>query len=214
KRDGVFGFTAKKGQRLVIEGQAGKLDSRMDAPLAVSDAAGKPIVSNGDYFGRDPLVDFIVPADGEYLATVHDLSYRGGHPYRLVVTDRPQVENVFPRAVRAGRPVELSVFGRNLGRGARSSTWRIFDLPLDERKTMVTPPEDLLTLGASRFLDHPTDHSVLPTAAPCPLTGWQPRLRLGDTQVNGPPLLLTDTPVTGEVEPNDTQETAQRVTLP
>src|SRR5262249_57581928 len=111
KRDGVFGFTAKKGQRLVIEGQAGKLDSRMDATLAVSDAAGKPIVSNGDYFGRDPLVDFIAPADGDYLATVHDLSYRGGQPYRLIVTDRPHVENVFPRAVQPRRPPQLLVFG-------------------------------------------------------------------------------------------------------
>ncbi|MBI1917388.1 MAG: PPC domain-containing protein [Planctomycetes bacterium] len=213
-RDDVFRFTAKKGQRLVVECQAGKLDSTMDATLAVTDVAGKPIVANGDYFGRDPLVDFVAPADGDYFATVHDLSYRGGQPYRLIVTDRPQIENVFPRAVQAGRPVELSVFGRNLGRVARPSPWRIFDLPLDELKTAVTPPEDVLTFGAYRFLDHPTDHSVLPTAATCTLTGWQPRLKLGDTQVNGPPLLLTDTPVTLETEPNDTQETAQAIMLP
>src|SRR5262249_39508151 len=192
----------------------GKLDSMMDATLAVSDGAGKPIVSNGDYFGRDPLVDFVAPADGDYLATVHDLSYRGGQPYRLIVTDRPHVENVFPRAVQAGRPAELSVFGRNLGRGAKPSPWRIFDLPLDERKTTVTPPEDVLDVGAYRFLDHPTDHSVLPTAATCTLTGWQPRLKLGDTQVQAPPMLLTDIPVTLEVEPNDTQETAQAIKLP
>src|SRR5262245_9894561 len=213
-RDDVFHFTAKKGQRLVIECQAGKLDSMMDATLAVTDAAGKPIVSNGDYFGRDPLVDFVAPAEGDYLVTVHDLSYRGGHPYRLLVTDRPQVENAFPRAVRAGGPVELSVFGRNFGHGAKSSLWLIFDLPLDQEKLSITPPEALPRSGAYRSLDHPTDHSVLPTAATCTLTGWQPRLKFGDIQVNGPPLLLTDTPVTMEVEPNDTQEKAQPIKLP
>src|SRR5262249_23662147 len=114
-REDVYLFAAKQGQRIVVECQAGKLDSPMDATLALTSADGKPLVSNGGYYGRDPLVDFVAPADGDYLVKLHDLSYRGGYPYRLIVSDRPQVENVFPRAVQAGKETELSVFGRNLG---------------------------------------------------------------------------------------------------
>ncbi len=213
-REDVYRFAAKKGQRVVVECQAGKLDSPMDATLTLTTADGKPLVSNGDYYGRDPLVDFVAPADGDYLVRLHDLSYRGGYPYRLIVSDRPQVENVFPRAVRAGQATELSVFGRNLGAGARPSPWRVFGLPLDEGRLTVKPPADVLDRGAYRFLEHPTDHSVLPTAATCTLRGFQVRPRFGDALANAQTLLVVDTPVTAEAEPNDTPDTAQRVTLP
>jgi hypothetical protein len=213
-RDDVYRFAAKRGQRLVIECQAGKLDSPMDATLGLTTADGKPLASNGDYYGRDPLVDFIAPADGDYLVKLHDLSYRGGYPYRLIVSDRPQVENVFPRAVRSGQSTELSVFGRNLGAGSKPSPWRIFDLPLDESRMTVTPPADVLDLGAYCFFEHPTDHSVLPTAATCTLRGFQVRPRFGDVFANAQTLLVVDTPVTLEAEPNDTPEKAQPITLP
>jgi hypothetical protein len=213
-REDVYRFAAKKGQRVVVECQAGKLDSPMDATLALTTAAGRPLVSNGDYYGRDPLVDFVPPEDGDYLVKVHDLSFRGGFPYRLIVTDRPQVENVFPRAVQVGKSAEMTAFGRNLGPGSRPSPWRVFDLPLDEARLTVTPPADVFDLGAYRFFEHPTDHSVLPTAATCTLRGFQFRPKFGDTFANAQTLVLVDTPVTLEAEPNDTPEQAQPIKLP
>jgi hypothetical protein len=213
-RDDVYRITARKGQRIVVECQAGKLDSPMDATLALTTADGKPLLSNGDYYGRDPLVDFVAPADGDYLVKLHDLSYRGGYPYRLIISDRPQVENIFPRAVQAGRATELSVFGRNLGAGSKPSPWRSFDLPLDQGQLTVTPPADVLDLGAYRFFEHPTNHSVLPTAATCTLRGFQVRPEFGGAYANAQTLLVVDTPVSREVEPNDTAETAQAVMLP
>jgi hypothetical protein len=213
-RDDIYRFAAKKGQRVVIECQAGKLDSPLDATLNLTTADGKPLASNGDYYGRDPLVDFVAPADGDYLVRLHDLSYRGGFPYRLIVSDRPQVENVFPRAAQADRASELSVFGRNLGPGSKPSAWRVFDLPLDEARMTVKPPADIPSLGAYRFFEHPTDHSVLPTAATCTLRGFQVRPKFGDAFANAQTLLVVDTPVTLEAEPNDTPDQAQPITLP
>jgi hypothetical protein len=217
-REDVFRFTARKGQRIVVQCQAGKLDSAMDATLSLSSVAGKLLASNGDYYGRDPLIDFIAPEEGDYLVRLHDLSFRGGFPYRLLISDRPQVENVFPRAVQLGRPAELSVFGRNLGKSVKPSAWRIFDLPLDQARLTVTPPTDASALGAYRFFEHPTDHSVLPTAATCTLSGFQFQPKFGDgpadAVANAQTLVLVDTPVTVEVEPNDTPEKAQPIKLP
>ena len=39
------------------------------------------------------------------------------------------------------------------------------DLPLDALTETVTPPEDVFSRGLFRFAEHPTGHSVLPTAA-------------------------------------------------
>jgi hypothetical protein len=210
----VFRIALKKGKRIVIECQAARLDSALDATLTLTDAAGKQLASNGDYFGRDPLLDFIAPGDGDYFVSVHDLSFRGGHPYRLIVSDLPQVENVFPRAVQAGRAASLTVLGRNLGSGAKPSRWKVQDLPLEEMPLSVTAPPDLLALGAYRFFEHPTTHSVLPTAATCTLTGFQVRPGADRGTSNAIPVVVVDTPVTLETEPNDEASKAQPLTLP
>jgi Bacterial pre-peptidase C-terminal domain len=213
-RDDVFRFSAKKGQRVVIACQAGKLDSAMDATLTLNSSDGKQLASNSDYHGRDPLIDFLAPGDGEYLISVHDLSFRGGHPYRLIVSDRPQVENVFPRAVQAGQAATLTVYGRNLGRAAKPSSWRVQDLLLDEYQEKIIAPADGLALGGYRFFEHPTCHSVLPTAATCTLTGFQFQPTIGDMAANAVPLLTVDTPVSLEIEPNDDPNKPQKIHLP
>lgn len=213
-REDVYRFAAKKGQRVVIECQAGKLDSQMDPTLALSTADGKPLASNSDYFGRDPLIDFVAPNDGDYLVNVHDLSFRGNLAYRLLVSDRPHVENVSPRAVQAGQPATLTVFGRNLGRTAKPSAWRIQDLLLDECQQTFPAPPDLLTLGTYRFVEHPTCHGVLPTAATFALTGFQIQPRSDGIAAGAVPLLVVDTPVSLEVEPNDDPSKPQMIQLP
>jgi hypothetical protein len=210
----VFRFAAKQDQRVVIECQAGKLDSQMHATLTLCTADGKPLASNSDYNGPDPLIDFVAPREGEYYIGVHDLSFRGGQPYRLIASDHAQAENVFPRAVQVGRQTTLTVFGRNLGPAAKPSAWRVQDLPLDEWPLTITPPVDVLSLGAYRFFEHPTTHSVLPTAATCTLTGFQVQPRPGAFSTNALSLLLVDTPVTLENEPNDDPSKAQVIQLP
>jgi hypothetical protein len=209
-----FRFSARKGQRITLHVQAQRLDSPMDATLTLTTATGGPIASSSDWFGSDPFLDFLAPADGDYIASVSDLSFRGGFPYRLVLTDHPQLENVWPRAMQAGKPVELTFFGRNLGPASRPSPLKLFDLPLDELKSTLTAPPEILTLGTYRFSEHPTDHTVLPTAATCTLFGWQTRPEGMPEALNPVPVVVTDKSVTLEAEPNDSNETPQKLTLP
>jgi hypothetical protein len=205
-KEAVFRFAAKKGQRVVAECFAQRLDSQLDANLTVTDADGKQLASNGDYAGKDPLVEFVAGKDGDYFVTINDLSFRGGHPYRLVITDQPHVENVFPRVVRAGQQSDLRVYGRNLVPGrAGDSELSVNDLPLQVITEKVSPPDDVLKRGLFRFTEHPIGHSVLPTAATCTLHGFQHR---------GVPLLVSDIPVSLEAEPNDDPTKPQKLTLP
>ncbi len=212
-REDVYRFPARAGQRVVVECRAQVLDSALDGTLTLADAAGKPLASNGDYFGRDPLVDFVAPKDGDYLVSLADLSFRGGHPYRLAITDRPHVESVFPRAVQAGKPATLTVFGRNLGKKAKPTAWAVNDLPLDGYEEAVTPP-DVLAAGAFRFAEHPTTHSVQPTAATSAVVGFQVVPTPDGSPANPVPVVVCDTPVSREAEPNDDPAAPQPLTLP
>jgi hypothetical protein len=204
-REELFRFPAKKGQRVVVECFAQRLDSQLDGVLVLRDADGRELAANGDYAGRDPLVEFVAPKDGDYVVALNDLTYRGGQPYRLVISDLPHVENVIPRAVQAGQPAQLTVYGRNLGGGAKPSPLVLNDLPLEAIPESVTAPEDILIRGLFRFTHHPTGHSVLPTAATCTLNGFQHR---------GVPLLVTDIPVSLEREPNDDPARPQKLPIP
>jgi Bacterial pre-peptidase C-terminal domain len=150
----VFRFPAKRGERLTIDCQAQKLDSALDATLILSSAGGQILANSGDYHGRDPFIDFAVPEDGDYLIVVHDLSYRGGFPYRLIVTNRPHVENIFPRAAEPGKPVEFLALGRNLHTGQFTPA-KGGELPLEEFRFSYTLPAELAGAGKYAFLEHP-----------------------------------------------------------
>jgi hypothetical protein len=196
----VFHLALKKGERVTIDCQALRLDVPLDAVMQVLAADGKQLASSGDYFGRDPFIDFQASADDEYFIVVHDLSYRGGLPYRLVVSNRPMVENVFPRAIQLGQTAELTAWGRNLNGQT-------------EAKFSLTPPAEA-SVGRYLFLEHPTAHSVAPTAATCTLSGFQIRPDIGGPSLIAPTLLLSDVPVSMEQEPNDLLDSPQSITLP
>jgi hypothetical protein len=209
-----FRFSARKGQRLTLVCQAGKLDSEVDACLSLVAADGAVLATSSDYHGRDPLIDFVAPADGEFLIEVHDLSYRGGFPYRLLISDQPYVENIFPRAVEIGKPTELIAFGHNFGTAGQPSSWRIDDRPLEEYRFSITPPGTQEAIGFYRFIEHPTDHTVLPTAATCTLDGFQVRVPIGEASRPPVTLMCVDSPATVEQEPNDSQEQPQAIVAP
>ena len=203
----LFRLTLRRGQRVVAECLAQRLDSPLDANLTILSAEGQVLASGSDEYGRDPLADFVAPADGTYYLRLADLSFRGGLPYRLLVTDGPHVENVFPAAVEAGKPAELVVLGRNLG--PQSQAWeQPGGPPLDALRISFTAPQQPLQQGEFLFQEHPTTHSVLPTAATCTLVGCQIHPFPG-CGTHPQPLLVADTPVSLEAEPNDNPQQAQ-----
>lgn len=206
----VYRLPLKAGQRIAIDCHSARLETEMDPLLIVFTANGQQVASNSDYYGRDPFIDFIAPAEGEYCIEVRDLTYRGGHPYRLLIHDRPHVENVFPRAITAGQTVELTAFGSNLGDGAAAAGLAIEGVPLFRRTFSYTAPHDILPLGLFRERVHTLQHSVIPTAATCTITGEQILPFDADPCV----LLITDQATSIETEPNDTKEQPQSLTLP
>ncbi|MFM7926122.1 MAG: PPC domain-containing protein, partial [Pirellula sp.] len=148
----VFKIQLTQGMRVTIDCSAGRLDSMLDGTLAVVDAQGKQLAASSDYFGRDPMIDFIAPASGDYWIVLHDLSFRGGMPYRLMVTARPYVENVFPRVVQEGKDVNFKVLGRNLGATSIATNKELQDVKLFEAGFTGRSPANVLEFGKFVFL--------------------------------------------------------------
>lgn len=118
-----FRFAAKRGQRVVIECWAERIDSRLRAVLELFDAAGKRLAVNRGYFGVDPLIDFRVPADGLYVVKIHDLASTGSaeHYYRLDVDTGPRVAFCLPPVVERGKTSRVTLYGWNLNQPGAST---------------------------------------------------------------------------------------------
>jgi hypothetical protein len=98
-----YAFQARKGQRIVIDCAAPRIDSKLTPVLIVANSQGRDLAVER----RGGALDFSVPEDGTYFVKVHDLTFKGGPPffYRLVLRelapDSPLVRHPSTRAVNA-----------------------------------------------------------------------------------------------------------------
>jgi hypothetical protein len=120
-----YRFQATKGQRLVISAKARELGPYVadgvpgwfQAVLRLQDANGNEVAYGDDFrFNPDPLIDFAVPEDGEYVLTINEALFRGRESfvYRITVAEVPQITSIFPLGGRVGEPVKIEMEGWNL----------------------------------------------------------------------------------------------------
>jgi hypothetical protein len=193
-----FSFEAKRGQRVVIECQAERIDSSLRAVLEVFNAAGRRLAVNRGFFGIDPLISFDVPDDGVYRVRIFDLVYSGGadHVYRLSISTGPRVVFSMPAFVQSGTTSEVKLFGWNLSGSAASSD----DLRYETVDVEITPP--VLSEPVSPLRLTPTQ--VETSGFAYHYAGTQTPVRIG----------LSDVPVTRTPSDNHSPSAAQPITVP
>lgn len=84
----VFQFTGTAGQQIVAELTAHRRGSALDGSLSLFDAHGRLLATADDTpAGRDPVLNFALPTDGQYFLSLIDAHDRGGptHPYLLQI---------------------------------------------------------------------------------------------------------------------------------
>jgi hypothetical protein len=209
--DDFYRFPAKEGERVTIDCFAYRLDSQMVPLMTLSSAAGRDLMQSKPYYHRtDTLLDLVAPADGDYVVRVHDKTFRGGLPYRLVISNYPHIEQAFPMAVVPGEKAELTLVGRNLPGGKRANLLKIHDDPL-EQLTWTFDPAAHATRLADPMRCSFIRHMPSPSLNSRGLQIWPDGMKNVLTPIT---LAYADAPITLEKEPNDTPETAQPITLP
>jgi hypothetical protein len=173
-----FRFIAKKGEQLVLEVVAQRSGSPLDSSLTIFDSKGNEIAHDEDSRGFDSLIEFTAPTDGEYVAALRDFEYRGGgdYKYRLFISALPFVEYIFPFGGERGKPVEISVFGRNV-EGAEKMTLNIDpNAPIGRQEIRLNTPRGLsnpIQFDVREFAEfmeaEPNDDSAKPNAVTVPV---------------------------------------------
>ena len=124
-----FRFSAKKGQRLVIETHARSLIPYLadavpgwfQATVALYDAVGREVAFADDYhFNPDPVLFYRIPRAGDYELEIRDSIYRGREDfvYRVAVGEQPYITQAYPLGGKAGVNTVAAVAGWNLPKGS------------------------------------------------------------------------------------------------
>lgn len=112
-------FAAKKGQRLVFNLKAFRFHEQtqlfFNPVLTLYNASGAEVAENHGYYDLDPLIDYLAPADGDYLLEVRDLLGRGNPSsvYRMAMGAVSYDTVLYPPAVQMGSRPNLTVIGKN-----------------------------------------------------------------------------------------------------
>lgn len=204
-----FRFGARAGQRILIDCQARRIDSRLDGRLVLLSPSGKLLVSSNDFQGRDPFLDVTIPADGDYILGVTDQVYDGSpeYFYRLTIGTLPYIDYVYPPVGVPGATGQFTLFGRNLPGGQLGSNLTVDGRPLEQLKIQIPVPAEPLS-------KHRLDYSGRVPARQSTIDGFEYRLTTPQGSSNAVLIGVTDLPVVEATESNATPEKAQPVTPP
>ena len=196
-----FKFTAKAGQRVLIECAAPEIDSRLSPVLAVLNPAGRELATSQ----RGGLLDFTAPAEAAYVLRLHDLAFAGGpeHFYRLTITTGPHVDFVLPSCAPPGVKTTFTFFGRNLPGGEFTSLAGPDGRALEKLAVEVDVP----AAGDPR-----ADGLANPASAS--FDGFSYRLKTAQGTANPVFISFASAPVVPEQEPNNQPPEAQKITSP
>jgi len=208
-----FQFTAQRGERIVIECWAERIDSPLRAVLEVYDSRGRRLRVNRGYFGIDPLIDFVVPEDGDYVVRVFDLVYTGSDDavYRLEIGNHPRVAFAVPAIVQRNKPTTVSLYGWNLNLPTS-------DKVAHDEATTARLASDMQGDWDRRDVEVKIPRDTKASARPLRLRPSQATLDPFAYHLTGShvPVLLaaTDLPVIAEIAGNDGSDSHPMVPIP
>ena len=199
-----YKFQGKKGQRILIICRAQRIDSRLRPELEVH-SASRRLGYSPHRVNRETVVDVVLPEDGEYFVKLYDYVFGGSvdFGYRLSIQTAPYIDYVLPSSGVAGSTQRYTLYGRNLPGGIPAGV-KVNGRELQKLPVSLKLPSDTSTLEAIGNL----------TATEANTDGISYIMN----SPNGPsnPILIrfASAPVVLEQEPNNTPDTAQKITVP
>lgn len=204
-----FKLSLKAQQRIVIDCQAYRLDTKLNGTLVLLDAKGNELARARDSVRRDPVIDFVAPVEGDYFVKLHDHTFRGGEgfAYRLAATTAPVIDFAFPPCGEPGKKQRVTLYGRNLPGGVLAEGVVSGGQTLEKLDVEIDIPSDPV---ARQSLAIPG----LVESEESSLDAFSYQFTSSGGTAN--PLLIgfANAPVVVEQEPNNEAGQAQKLALP
>ena len=202
-------FTGKKGQRVVIDCQAARVDSSLHAICEVYSTANgrvRLLSFTRRQIGNDPITDITLPADGEYFVKIFDERFAGSvaHAYLLTAHTNPHIDFIRPAAGVPGTAPSFTLFGRNLP-GGQPSGVRVAGRELQKLVVKIPVPKNSASISL-------IGNRVNPLAAG--LDAFEYTFKAANGTSNPVPIYFGVGTIAVEAEPNNTAAKAQKIQVP
>lgn len=121
-------FTGKKGETIAAEVEAQRLGSKLRPVIHLSKASGQSGQLawrwSESHLHNDARLEAVLPADGDYRVTVHDLEYAAPNPnyFRLKVGQWTSFEQAFPAVIPAGQPQSVEIRSNTFNENHQTAT--------------------------------------------------------------------------------------------
>lgn len=193
-----FRFPAKQGQRVLVRCDTRALDSKLEPVLALRDGTGREVSRDR----QRGLLDYTIPADGDFTVQLHDATYRGGaeYFYRLSIGTFPQIDHAQALGRGADGQTKFALFGRNLP-GSK---------PVEAKATPAIERIEIDLNAGSAGLNTPL--SAMPAQVGLDLFEYRARNERGVSEA-----VLLRFPIgeiVNEMEPNNSPAKAQELKAP
>jgi hypothetical protein len=204
-----YAVNLKSGDRILVDCQAQRLDSRVNGTLILLDPAGQEVARALDTLGADPVIDFTAQQEGRHVIVMFDFVFNGGpdYGYRLAVTAQPFIDFIFPPSATAGSNGSFTLFGRNLPGGQPADGVRVGNQTLQKLAVNIPIPAD----ETNRVNPSITGVSYLRSML---VESVEYQWTDGNLTSNSMAIGVARAPVTPEQEPNNKASESQKVTLP
>jgi hypothetical protein len=179
-----YKVVAKKGQRLTVEVEGLRINSRgqamaIDPAVAIYDKNRFELAVSDDssLLRQDPVASIIVPEDGEYIIEVRDAAFQGNGRYRAHIGTFPRPMAIFPAGGKAGSEVEFTLLGDQKGEFKQKAALpaevtdrhEVFGaqeglLPPSGNKVRVVSYDNVLEVEPNNTLETATPGGSLPLA--------------------------------------------------
>ena len=135
-----FQFVGHAGQAIVAAVLAHRIDvlkphpqkdhGYLDVGLELLNDQSAVLAAADDTLGLDPLIHYVLPADGHYTVVIKGLSYHGfpSGVYRLLLGEVPYPTAIYPAGGQRGQTVDVEVSGVNIVPGTRVAV----QVPVDD----------------------------------------------------------------------------------
>lgn len=200
-----YKFAGQAGQRVIVDCVAQRIDSRLDAAVELQDASGRRLAMARNNLSKDAVLDYTLPAAGEYFVRVTDFVYAGSEDYffRLTVSTSAIIDFVDPPAGVPGTTAKYTLYGRNLPQGQPTDV-KLDGRALQKQVVDIALPNDPTS--------PPLGMVIEPYAAG--VDGFPYTLQTPGGPSNTVMIGYARSPLIAEVEPNNTPQQAQKITLP
>ena len=204
-----FKIPAQQGQRIFVNCWGERIDSRIDATLVLLSPDGHEIKRVRNSVGRDPVLDFVAPSDGDYVVGVYDYVYQGGDHffYRLSTQLAPYIDFVFPPVGIPGTTSSFTLFGRNLPNGQPVEEFTVDGLAVQQETVEIALSDDAESLRSLEVASVVQSHSVT-------TDGMVYRLITPGGVSNPVTIGFAAHPVIVEEEPNNVPAESQEIVVP